>query len=289
MSEPEGIIQHVAYQGVAGAYSEEAAQRICGAAVRMLPCPRLEDVFDAVTHRDASHGVVPVENTLAGTVPAAYELLLSRAVHVVDETRVQIDHVLIGHHPMRVEDVRHVLSHPVALGQCGDFLRAHPEMQPIPVFDTAGAVEMVMRKNDGATAAIASRRASRIYGAAVLAENLQDHPENWTRFLLIAPGEAAVTPPAGGKTLLAFDLAHQPGALVAALQPLAVGQVNLTKIESRPICGRPFEYRFFVELTSEDAGTLQGVVAEMRTRTSWLRVLGTWLDTSPERRSTPAA
>lgn len=276
MSEQQATDHDVAYQGAPGAYSEEAAERLCGPALRLLPCRRLADVFDAVIGHQARQGVVPVENTLAGTVPGAYELLLSRDTHVVGETRVRIDHVLIGPRGMQAQDVRRVLSHPVALDQCGDFLRARPEMQPVPAFDTAGAVEMVMRENDGATAAIASRRAAHVYGAVVLAEHLQDHPENWTRFLLIAPGEAAASPPAGAKTLLAFDLAHRPGALVAALQPLAAGRVNLTKIESRPITGRPFEYRFIVELTSEDAGTLQAVVAEMRTQVSWLKVLGTW-------------
>ena len=267
----------VAFQGARGAYSEAAAQVLVGAAARVLPSHALEDVFEAVASRLARFGVVPLENTIAGTVPRVYELLLASELSVVAETRAPIDHALIGTRGMRLEAVRRVLSHPVALGQCRAFLSRHPQMEPVAVFDTAGAVEMVTRDADGATAAIAGRHAAEVYGAEVLAEHLQDHADNWTRFVLLARDDDAVRPAQATRLLVAFDLPHEPGALVRALQPLADSGVNLTKIDSRPIATRPFEHRFIVELAGErDGDALTGALDAMRTRTASLRVLGAY-------------
>jgi prephenate dehydratase len=270
-------VYDAAYQGAPGAYSEGAAHALLGPTASMLPRRSLEQVFDAVAAGGARHGVVPVENTLSGTVPNVYELLLAHDLRVVGETLIHIDHVLVGPPEMQREDVRRVLSHPVALAQCGEFFRAHRTMQPVPVFDTAGAVEIVLREDDGFTAAIASRRAADLYKGRVLAEHLQDHPENWTRFLLLARPDRAAAVKNANKTLVAFDLPHQAGALAHALQDIAKHNVNLTKIESRPIAGKPFEYRFIVELTAQGEGTdIDEAVEEMRNETPWLRVLGAY-------------
>jgi prephenate dehydratase len=270
-------VYDAAYQGAPGAYSEAAAHALLGSGASMLPRRSLEQVFDAVAAGGARHGVVPVENTLSGTVPNVYELLLSHDLRVIGETNTHIDHVLVGPPDMRREDVRRVLSHPVALAQCGEFFRANRTIQPVPVFDTAGAVEIVLREDDGFTAAIASRRAAELYKGVVLAEHLQDHPENWTRFLLLVRADDGQTVKGANKTLVAFDLPHQAGALAHALEEIARRNVNLTKIESRPIAGKPFEYRFIVELTAPGQGNaIDDAVDEMRRETPWLRVLGAY-------------
>jgi prephenate dehydratase len=262
-----------AYQGDRGAYSELAAIELLGGHARLLPSPTLEDVFASVASGRARHAVVPLENTIAGTVPGVYELLLSHDLQAVRETALAIDHVLIGPPGLPIGQVRRVLSHPVALGQCGAFLRRHPGMIPVATFDTAGAVRIVLDENDGMSAAIAGRHAADVHGGAILAEHLQDHPENWTRFGLLA---GAGTGPAAHATklLLVFDLPHQPGALAHALGAAAEANVNLTKIESRPITTRPFEYRFIVELSHPDPSTLDAVLRTLVGRTASLRVIG---------------
>lgn len=262
-----------AYQGEPGAYSELAATAFLGSDARLLPAPTLEEVFISVAAGDARHAVVPLENTIAGTVPGVYELLLAHELCIIGERRVAIDHALIGPPGLAIEDVRRVLSHPVALGQCRAFLRRNPAMVPVAAFDTAGAVRIVLEEDDGVSAAIAGRHAAAVHGGTVLAEHLQDHPENWTRFALLARGEAAACRGAT-KALLVFDLPHQPGALARALHAAAEARVDLTKIESRPIATRPFEYRFIVELSHDDPDLLVTVIGRMGTTTAALRVIG---------------
>jgi len=239
-----------AYQGQPGAYSEEASWTLVGRGARLLSCETLAVLFDAVAGGRAAHAVVPVENSLAGTVPRAYELLLEHDVTAIGETCVRIDHVLIGAPATRLADVRRVLSHPVALDQCTGFIAARG-MEAVPVFDTAGAVGMVMADEARDVAAIASRRAAHLHGAAILAEGIQDDDENWTRFLLLARRPAAAQG-TGRKAIVAFRLRHERGTLSRALECLASRGLNLTKIESRPIRGRPFEYAFVIEATCGD-------------------------------------
>ena len=268
------IDYHAAFQGAAGAYSELAAQQLLGEDLRLLPSHALEDVCAAVADGRARYGVVPLENTIAGTVPGVYELLLSHELRIVAETRVAIDHALIGTSSMDLADVRRVLSHPVALGQCRDFLRRHPQIEPVAAFDTAGAVRLVVAEDDGVSAAIAGRHAATVYGGKVLAEHLQDFAENWTRFGLLERRTGERRRTAARRVLLVFDLRHEPGALARALQPAAERGVNLTKIESRPIPAHPFEYRFIVELSSDSAAAMVEVLAAMTERTASLRILG---------------
>jgi len=237
-----------AYQGAPGAFSEQAAWALAGRDARLLPRDTLPDVFDAVCREEAARAVVPFENTLAGTVPQAYELLLEHKLTVTAEASIRIEHMLIAHPSARLAGVRRVLSHPVALDQCRAFLRAH-HLEPVPAFDTAGAVGVVMSDRDHASAAIASRRAAQLHDAAILAERIEDHHENWTRFLRLEP--AASLNLAGPKALVVFELRHERGQLGRALQLISTLGLNLTKIESRPIPGRPFEYAFLTEMTRD--------------------------------------
>ena len=264
-----------AYQGEPGAFSEQAAWNLFGPSAPLLPCRTLGDVFEAVTSGRAGQAVVPFENTLAGTVPRAYELLLEHRLTATAETCVRVEHMLIAHPRAHVSTVRRVLSHPVALDQCRDYLRARG-LEPVPVFDTAGAVAAVMSEPDPAVAAIASRRAADLHGATILDEGIQDHAENWTRFLQLVPASAARTP-AGRKAMVVFELSHACGSLARALQVVASLGLNLTKVESRPIPGRPFEYAFLVEMTCGEARpTWAEWMGDLGAVTSALRLVATF-------------
>jgi len=183
--------------------------------------------------------------------------------------------VLIAPPGVAVDQITRVLSHPVALAQCAEFFRRNPKMRAEPVFDTAGAVAMVMRDRDGQTAALAARRSAELYGAAIVDEHLQDHVDNWTRFLLVTRGRATAPASEARKAILCFVLPHRPGTLWRALEIVARHGVDLTKIESRPIHGQAFEYRFFVELLAPTAGPAIGaVIDEITASTTWVGVLG---------------
>jgi len=264
-----------AYQGAPGAYSEEAARILLGTDVRLMPCATLEQAFDAVADARTHHAVVAVENALSGTVPTVYELLLSHDLVVSGETVINIDHVLVGPPGTVWAGIRRVMSHPIALEQCADFFRSHRGIQAVSVFDTAGAVRLAVDAGDVTTAAIASRRAAALYGAEIVAEHIQDHRDNWTRFLLLSSAAHAIRVDSPQKALLAFGLRHQPGALIQALQPIADAGLSITKIEGRPIPGTPFEYRFIVEITAAGGEAIApGAYEAVKRATTWFKVLG---------------
>jgi prephenate dehydratase len=263
-----------AYQGAPGAFSEQAAHILLGADAQLMPCATVEQAFDAVVDGRASHTVIPVESAVSGTVPTVYEQLLAHDLAVTGEVSINIEHVLVAPRATRRDDVRRVMSHPLALSQCADFFRRNRGLEAVSVFDTAGAVRMVMEAADGATAAIASRRAAELYGATIIAEHIQDDPENWTRFLLLAGGAASQSP-TGTKAMIACGLRHEPGALAHALLALADEGLSVTKIEGRPLRGKPFEYRFVVEVIAHDGRVLDmGLFESLGARAQWMRVLG---------------
>lgn len=281
-----------AYQGAPGAFSEDAARALVGSDAALLPCWKFEDVFEAVESGRAAHGVLPIENTLAGSVQASYDLLAERGLAIVGETVRRIRHALLAPSGSRVEDLRQVLSHPVALAQCEGFFRRHSAIEAMPVYDTAGAVERVVREGLRHQGAIASPRAATVYGADILEEGLEDHPENYTRFLLvttaaraggIAGGSEDATGGAGYKTSLVFRVANRPGALAECLGHFASRGIDLAKIESRPLRGRPFEYVFYLDLIGS-AGEPRVVeaLAGLRGSTLMLRVLGSYRRDHPE-------
>ncbi len=263
-----------AYQGAPGAYSEEVARALLGTDARLMPCATLEQAFDAVSDGRADHAVIPAENALSGTVAGVYELLLSHDLIVTGERSINVDYVLVAPPGTDRRAITRVMSHPIALAQCADFFRANRGIEALSVFDTAGAVRMAIEASDGRTAAIASRRAAELHGATIIGEHIQDHRENWTRFLLLSARAQAEPSSSPQKALVAFGLKHEPGALVAALQPLAAHGLSVTKIEGRPLAGRPFEYRFVVEMVAP-GGTIPAATFEALGRaTTWLKVLG---------------
>jgi prephenate dehydratase len=270
-------VADAAYQGAPGAYSEEAARVLLGTDARLVPCATLEQTFDAVVDSRASHAVVPVEDAVSGTVPGVYELLLAHDFVVTGEISLNIEHVLVGPPGARRDALRRVLSHPIALAQCSDFFRAHRKLEAVTVFDTAGAVRMVVESADPHSAAIASRRAAAMYGAEILAERIQDAAENWTRFLSLMARSQAPMARTGRKAMVACGLRHEPGALARALQLIADQGLSVTKIEGHPIKGKPFEYRFVVETVAPDgrpidAALFQGLAA----KTEWFALLGVY-------------
>jgi prephenate dehydratase len=268
-----------AYQGSRGAFSEDAAHQFLSSTSRLLPKDTLEEVFDAVSRNQAYYGVVPIENTLAGSIHQCYDLLFEYDVKIVGETVRKIEHALIAPPGVALSDVRRALSHPVALAQCETFFRMNPQIQPTAVYDTAGAVESVMNSPARDAAAVASRRAADLHRGTILVDAIQDHSENYTRFLLISPIASAATRSLRGecKTTVVFRIPNEPGALCRALHQFADRGVDLTKIESRPLRGAPFEYLFYLDLVGlPDSAAISDALMQLRGQSVSLRVLGTY-------------
>ncbi|HMJ59611.1 MAG TPA: prephenate dehydratase [Gemmatimonadales bacterium] len=264
----------VAIQGEAGSFSHAAAREVLGADVRLVPCPTFEDLFRAVESGQATRGVVPIENSLAGSVYEAYDALGAHALHVVGETQVRVRHCLVVRPGTPLDDVRKVASHPVALAQCRRFFLEHPTVAAVPAYDTAGSVRDLLADRLDANAAIGSALAATLYGGEVLLEGLEDHPENYTRFLVVAPepGSLAGT----SKTSLVFTLPNVPGSLYRAMGVFATRGLDLTKIESRPLLGRPWEYAFYLDVLGDPRGAVADALAELAPLARELRVLGAY-------------
>src|SRR5262247_757494 len=273
-------VYDAAYQGTRGSNSEDACIDLLSPAARLLPRTTLEDVFNSVMRGEARYGVVPVENTLAGSIHRCYDLLFEHDVKIIGETVRHILFALIAPPGVGLNEVRKALSHPVALAQCETFFRQHPQIQPVPVYDTAGAVEIVMNEGSRDAAAVATRRAAVVYGGEVLAEAIQDHMENYTRFLLITPSRSPAPDfeqAAECKTTIVFSVGNAPGALYHSLRPFAERRIDLAKIESRPLRGSPFVLLLFLELIGRsDSAPVSDALAELRAQAHSVRVLGTY-------------
>jgi prephenate dehydratase len=266
----------VAFQGELGAFSEAAAIQLLGDAITTVPRPTFDSTFAAIDDGSANALLVPVENSLAGSVVRVFDLLLESSLQIVAETILPIEHHLIGCPGATIADLRSVASHPMALAQCEHLFTEHPSWTRVPAEDTAGSVREVLARQDKSAAAIAGKRAAEQYRGVILAARVHDNPENFTRFVLLVPqGDAAALRfPDARKMSIAMRLAHQPGALLASLQPFAKHAVNLLKIESRPIHGRPWEYQFFIDVESDRTDSLEQALVEARDATAELRVLG---------------
>lgn len=277
----------VAFQGEAGAFSEAAAIQLLGGGITTVPCSTFDAAFRAMGEGGADALLVPVENSLAGSVARVYDLLLENELNIRAETILPIEHHLIGCPGAALRDIRAVASHPMALAQCERFFAAHANLKRMPAEDTAGSVREMMARGDKTQAAIAGRRAAERYGATILASDIQDDKENFTRFVLLkrpndfegseSGRESESGEPGGGvrKMSIAMRLTHRPGALLESLQPFARHGGNLLKIESRPIHGRPWEYQFFVDVEA-DKQNLEKALAELRAAAHEVRVLGVY-------------
>lgn len=275
----ETTAQTVGYQGVPGAYSEEA---LLSFLPESTPVPKrtLHDVFLALSAGEIEAAFVPVENSHAGSVADVYELLLDFPVTVEAEWVHPVNHFLLGVSGTEPSEVERVFSHPQALAQSSAFLR-QASLEVEPYYDTAGAAQMVAETKDRRYAAVASRLAGERYGLAILAEGIQTATDNATRFFLVAPGEwtSDRTPsdPGTGKTSLAFAVEHKPGALVRALGCFSRERVNLARLESRPSRERPWEYLFFVDVEGyTNEPHLRAALRELKRLNPYVRVLGSY-------------
>lgn len=270
----------VAFQGERGSFSEEAAYKLLGRRIRPLPCETFAATFHSVASGKASACLVPIENTLAGSVYENFDLLLENHLHIVGEVNLRIVHNLIALPGTSRQEVRQVYSHPVALAQCSRFFTRHPGIERISFYDTAGAVKMLAERSrvGRGAAAIASRVAAEVYGARILATHLEDHRENYTRFLLLSKSAH----PLGGdrranKVSIVFSTRNVPGALYKCLSVFALRDIDLTKMESRPLRGRPWEYFFYLDFVGnvkdERCRKALDHLAEV---TNLLRVLGSY-------------
>jgi prephenate dehydratase len=246
----------IAIQGEPGSFSHEAALKFVPDA-EIVPCALSAEVFAALDSGAADAATIPIENSLAGSVLEHFDLLLHHDVRVVRETLLRIRHNLIAVKGAKVDEIDRVYSHAVALAQCRRFLAEHQNMKPIAFYDTAGSVKQLVSTRDMQAAAIASEQAATYYSAEILARGIEDDEENYTRFFLVRRSSEADTDAVANKMSVAFTLEHKPGSLVAALSALSATGTNLTKIESRPVKGKPWEYIFYVDckIGSSEDGT----------------------------------
>jgi prephenate dehydratase len=235
----------VAFQGERGSFSEEAAYKLLGRRIRVRPCETFSAIFESVTGGETRYCLAPIENTLAGSVYENYDLLLENDLHIVGEVNLRIVHNLIAFPGTTLHNLRQVYSHPVALAQCGRFFARHTSVEKVPFYDTAGSVKMLAERRIEGAAAIASGIAATIYRARILRSHLEDHRENFTRFLLLSR-DARVDRKAN-KVSIVFSTPDVPGALYKCLSVFALRDIDLTKMESRPLRGRPWEYFFYLD------------------------------------------
>jgi prephenate dehydratase len=276
----------VAFQGERGAFSEEAVVKLLGSEVRLVPLPTFEAAFGAITKGATDYVLAPIENSLAGPVHRSFDLLVESPLTIVGEVIIRIAHNLIGPPGGTFEEVTIVESHPVALAQCEQFFSARPDLKRIATDDTAGSVREIVQAGDRKRAAIASKRAAEIYGGQILREHLEDDAENYTRFLLLAPA-TATAPVDADKLSLVFRLVHLPGALYHALEPFARRNINLMKIESRPVRGLPWQYRFYLDLhaPARDAEVAKAL-DELEKLAVDMRILGSYVSAKTENSTT---
>ena len=266
----------VAIQGERGSFSHEALLTFVGRA-SLLPCSLSADVFDSLESKRANAALIPLENSLAGSVAEHYDLLLSRDVHIQQEFRLRIRHNLIAPAGVKLKDIQRVYSHPIALDQCREFFRRHPLVTAVPFYDTAGSVKHVLSSGERDAAAIAGKQAAAEYGGHILLTGLEDDKQNFTRFVLIARS-ARNKPPkrntAANKTSVCFSLKNMPGVLFKALSVFALRDISLSKIESRPRRGHPWEYVFYVDFLRGDDEPARNALAHLREISEFVKVLG---------------
>jgi len=264
----------VGFQGEPGAFSEAAVLRLLPDA-EPRPFPTFEDVFDAVHENKVALGVVPIENSIGGSIHRNYDLLVEGDLAIVGEVQVTVVHNLLALPGVKLEDIRRVLSHPQALAQCAGFLRTLKDVEAIATYDTAGSAKMVRDEQRRDTAAIASERAGSLFGLEALRAGIQDYDDNITRFLAISRQRVPLGTP--DKTSLVFTLKSAPGALFKALSVFALRGISLTKLESRPIQGRPWEYLFYVDLAAaRDEVHCTRALAHLGEFAPMLRTLGSY-------------
>jgi prephenate dehydratase len=265
----------IAFQGERGAYSEAAALEYLGPGTATRPCQSFEAVFEAVAGDGGVDGLIPIENSLAGSIHRNYDLLLESDLQIVGEYSLRVSHCLMAPPGVALADLRRVYSHPQALGQCRKRLTAMG-LEPVASYDTAGSARMLSEQGIRDAGALASHLAAQVYGLEVLAAEMEDDPANFTRFLLISQ-EARSRTGQEYKTSLAFSLQNRPGALFEALRAFAERGIDLTKLESRPLAGRPWEYMFYIDFIGHPQDSISAAaLADLADFALSLRLLGAY-------------
>jgi prephenate dehydratase len=264
-------MKKIVYQGIAGSFSHLTALRLFGSNCQIEGLPTFRAVYEAVENCDADQALMPIENTLAGTIYETIDLLKEGSLQIVGETQARIQHSLLGKRKSSIQEIRKVFSHPKALAQCERFFFEHPWMEATAHYDTAGAAADVAEGNHPSQAAIAHATAAEIYGLEILAQGIEDHRENYTRFFLLSREGSE-----GNRCSLCFTIDHRPGSLADILALFAQRQINLTYIVSRPWIGKPFEYLFYVDLE----GPHPAVFDELKKKTKSLKILGCYHELS---------
>ena len=263
----------IAIQGEAGSFSHEAAQRMLPGC-RIASCARSAEVFDRVEQGSVQGAVIPIENSLAGSVAEHFDLLLERDVFVQREFRLRIRHNLIALPGVTLQHLRQVFSHPVALEQCRNFFRRYRHIEPVPSYDTAGSVKHVIEQGRRDAAGIAGRQAASVYGGRILKAGIEDDKQNFTRFFLIRKARRVL--PRANKTSLVFSVKNVPGALFKALSVFALRDISLSKIESRPMRGRPWEYVFYVDILRGEDEASGNALRHLGEVAEFVKVLGVY-------------
>jgi len=268
----------IAFQGEPGAYSELAAFKHFGKEISTIPCESFETAFEVVSSRECTYGLLPFENSLAGSIHRNYDLILRHQLHIISEYHLRVNHCLLAVPGVSIEEVEEVYSHPQALAQCEHNL-SDLGVKRVTAADTAGSARLVKEWNNPKFAAIASTRAAEVYSLDILVENLEDNSSNFTRFLALSPDPLHVKDPESGdfKTSIVFSLKNQPGALFKALSVFALRDIDLTKIESRPIQGKTWEYMFYIDFAGhQKAVNCVRALDHLEELATYLRILGSY-------------
>jgi prephenate dehydratase len=269
----------LAYQGEPGAFSEAASRQV-SADAELVPCRSFEDVFAAVDSGRVQYGVLPIENSIGGSIHRNFDLLLEHQLPIVGEVEVPVVHHLLALPGRTLPDVRRIYSHPQALAQCDRFLRTLSGVEIIATYDTAGSAKMIADERLADAAAIASARAAEVFGLGAIRSSIQDYDNNTTRFLIVGREPLSTSRP--DKTSIVFTLTNEPGALFKALAAIALRGIDLTKLESRPIPGRKWEYLFYVDLAAaRDDLACERALAHLGEFAAMVRVLGSYPGTKP--------
>jgi prephenate dehydratase len=263
----------VAFQGEPGAFSYKACRKMFGSGIKLRPCIGFDAAFEDVAGKRADLAVVPIENTLAGSIHQNYDLLARHSLEIIAETSLRVEHNLIAHPQTTIRQIRRIYSHPAALEQCKRLLRRLKTVETVSFYDTAGSVKYIRDRELKDAAAIASEDAANIYGMKILRRGIEDEPENYTRFLALA--RRGKFPRAGKKTSIVFGLKNEPGALFKALSVFALRSIDLSKIESRPIRRKPWQYLFYLDVRSDvNSPECFNALRHLKELAPYLKVLG---------------
>ena len=275
-------LDSVAFQGELGAFSFSATRKFFGNDVPVRPCETFKEVFESLANGSVSYAVIPIENTLYGSIHENYDHLVEYGFVIIGETTIRISHHLIASPGVKIGQIRRAFSHPVALDQCRRFFEEYTAVQPVSFYDTAGSVKMVLEEALNDAAAIGSEVAAEIYGGAILKRGIEDNSGNFTRFFLLSKQtENFNSEPGSWKTSVVFSTPNVPGALFRIMACFALRDLNMTKIESRPIREKPWEYLFYVDITgSQYDERVRRALVHLQEMTSYLKVLGSYKPTN---------